>query len=297
MKRSAIQLAGKTIVISLPSKWVRKYNIIKGDELDIEQHDSSLTISCQNRETAKTGKIDISGANYSVAWHYIVSAYCSGYDELEIVFDKPLMHDNRNNATIKASDAILKIVNNLIGIEVVRQGKNFCLIKEVSKTQKDEFQNLLRRLFFLILSIGEDAVEALKNNDTQTLANVLLLEANVNKFSHYCLRTLNKFSSEQKEFAFIIRSLEMISDKYCFLIKNSKFNKKMLELFSQLNNILRQFYETFYDTKTSKVIEFYNQMNDFKQPILKQKLENKHIFVDILDLAMESLNAKLFMQA
>ncbi len=297
MIRRAIQLAGKTLVLSLPSKWVKQYNIKKGDELEIAQCDDSLTISCQNRETAKIGKIDITGANYSVAWHYIVSAYCSGFDELEIVFDKLLMQDNKNNTTIKVSDAILKIVNNLIGLEVIRQGKNFCLVKEVSKTQKDEFPNMLKRLFFLILSIGEDSLEALKNGDKQTLANVLLLEANVNKFSHYCLRTLNKFFNEQKDFAFIIRALEMISDKYCFLIKSTGADKNGFVLFSQINSLLRQFYEAFYDTQPRKIIEFYSQMSGFKQSVLKQKLENKYVFVDILDLAMESLNAKLFMGA
>ena len=35
MKRNVIQLAGKTLVVSLPSKWVKLNSVKKGDELNV----------------------------------------------------------------------------------------------------------------------------------------------------------------------------------------------------------------------------------------------------------------------
>ena len=33
IKRKVIQLAGRTLVVSLPSKWAKKHNVQKGDEI------------------------------------------------------------------------------------------------------------------------------------------------------------------------------------------------------------------------------------------------------------------------
>lgn len=298
MKRSTIQLAGKTLVISLPSKWVKAYDIQKGDELDVEPNNDSLIVSCQKNPALKSIKIDISKANYSIAWHYIVAAYCKGFDEIEIAFENQAMKNNRDKTIIRTADAILRISEQLIGMEIVRQGKSSCLLKEVSKTQKEDFENILRRLFLVMLSIGEDGAEALKSRDAEALKNILLLENNVNKFSHYCLRILNKFfGAEKKDLVFIIRALEIISDKCCFLIKNMKFDKIGLEIFRQLNLQLREFYEVFYSEKSEKISEFYENISNFRNIVQKQDIKHKYIITEMLDLTMDILGANLFLKA
>ena len=44
MKRKAIQLANQTLVISMPSKWVKEQGIKKGDEIDVEEKGKRLMI-------------------------------------------------------------------------------------------------------------------------------------------------------------------------------------------------------------------------------------------------------------
>ena len=51
MKRKIIQLAGKTHVVSLPSKYVKKYGLKKGDEVDVEERGAQIVLS-HGRETA-----------------------------------------------------------------------------------------------------------------------------------------------------------------------------------------------------------------------------------------------------
>ncbi len=297
MKRSTIQLAGKTLVVSLPNKWVRAYNIQKGDELDVEPNNDSLIVSCQKNPASKSIKIDISRVNYSIAWHYIISAYCKGFDEIEMVFENQTLKNNRDNTIMRTADAILRISEQLIGMEIVRQGKSSCLLKEVSKTQKEDFENILRRLFLLMLSISEDSAEALKNKDVEALKNILLLENNVNKFSHYCLRILNKFfGAERKDLVFIIRALEIIGDKCCFLIRSMKFDKMGLEAFRQLNLLIREFYEAFYSEKGEKISEFYEKISNFRNIMQKQDIKHKYVITEILDLTMDILGANMFLR-
>ena len=45
MERKAIQLAGKTLVVSLPSKWAKKFGISKGDVLFVEEIDTALDLN------------------------------------------------------------------------------------------------------------------------------------------------------------------------------------------------------------------------------------------------------------
>ena len=42
MKRSVIQIANSTQLISLPRKWSLKFNIQKGDELEVEEEGNKL---------------------------------------------------------------------------------------------------------------------------------------------------------------------------------------------------------------------------------------------------------------
>ncbi|MFC1723694.1 AbrB/MazE/SpoVT family DNA-binding domain-containing protein, partial [Nanoarchaeota archaeon] len=44
MRRKAIKLATNTLVISLPSKWAQRNNIIKGSELELDEKGSYLIL-------------------------------------------------------------------------------------------------------------------------------------------------------------------------------------------------------------------------------------------------------------
>ena len=44
MKRKVIALAGKTLVVSLPSKWARSQNIVKGADVEVVEEQAVLKI-------------------------------------------------------------------------------------------------------------------------------------------------------------------------------------------------------------------------------------------------------------
>ena len=45
MKRNVIQLAGKTLVISLPARWTKLNNIKKGDELTFNYNETEINMA------------------------------------------------------------------------------------------------------------------------------------------------------------------------------------------------------------------------------------------------------------
>ena len=61
MKRKVIQIANSTQLISLPREWAKKYNIKKGDELEIEAKGNKLEICCEKDIELENISINISG--------------------------------------------------------------------------------------------------------------------------------------------------------------------------------------------------------------------------------------------
>lgn len=82
MRRKVIQLAGKTLVVSLPSKWVKKTVVNKGDELEITENGHSLVISQIEKKVCTRTVIDVSGLNASLVWRYLTAAYIKGIEDI-----------------------------------------------------------------------------------------------------------------------------------------------------------------------------------------------------------------------
>ena len=62
MQRKAIQLAHKTLVISIPAGWAREHGITKGSPLSLETRGSMLTISQGMQDTEKKTTVKIAKA-------------------------------------------------------------------------------------------------------------------------------------------------------------------------------------------------------------------------------------------
>ncbi|MFQ5475181.1 MAG: AbrB/MazE/SpoVT family DNA-binding domain-containing protein, partial [Candidatus Nanoarchaeia archaeon] len=85
MKRSVIQLAGKTQVISLPSKWVKKHGIKKGDALEVSEKRNALICSTSKQVYHNQTKINISGLG-PMAKRIIAAIYKAGFEEIEVAY-------------------------------------------------------------------------------------------------------------------------------------------------------------------------------------------------------------------
>jgi phosphate uptake regulator len=265
MKRKVIQLAGKTLVISLPSKWAHKYNIKKGDSLEVEEAESKLVIGSTSELVRDKTQIDITNLKKALVWRYITAAYIKGNDELEIVYNNP-----------KAIEIIQQIIPTLVGFVIIKEGKNYCIAKDLSGTTTTEFENVLRRTFLLLTSMAEDGLTAITKNNKDVLLNIRYRDYNINSFVNYCLRYLNK--KGYKDFIktpilySIIRNLEFLGDDYSKMYEeiansNIKINKENIKIIHKVNEMLRIFYELFYKFEKEKMIDLLNKKVELKEEI------------------------------
>ena len=273
MRRKIALIGPSTLMVSLPSSWAKKYNLKKGNEIEIEENQSRLIISTDKETAKKEITIDVSSLD-TMLYRFIGAVYKSGYEQVKIIFKNP-----------KQLETIYEVLRNTcIGFETVEQSKNYIIIKEISKPEKNEFENILRRNFLFLLSVAKDSLEMIKSQNFEELKNVILKDLQINKYSDFCRRLLNKRALTENNSALycIVEQLEKIADMYRELCRyvyenNIKVEKEILEIYESINNFLSDFYGVFYKFDLEKIEGFGSRRNNILDLIRNSKPKDKNV--------------------
>ena len=163
MKRKIIKQGHNTLTITLPSSWVRKFNLQAGKEIDLVERDNGLFITAEKTNENKRAEFDITGMDVPTVWKYFMAVYREGYDEVLIKFDKSKMENpykfftqhridrKYGTETLKRTilEALQGFVNRFIGYEIVEHGKDYVIVREMGELTSKEFDNCLRKIFFI----------------------------------------------------------------------------------------------------------------------------------------------------
>lgn len=266
MKRKVIQLAHKTLVVSLPSKWVKRYQVLKGAELEAEERGQQMVFSTSRRSESERISVDFSELNSEVIRRWMLSSlHKSGYDEIEITYK-----DESVPGIIQE-----RIRDLLTGFAIVEQGKNRCVIRVVAEEQEKEFDAVLRRAFLVVKNMGEGIYDYVKDNRLERLKELLALEKTNNQLTNFCERILNKkgYSDYRKTcFAYVVAwNLEKVCDDYkeiCELISanpKAKVSGSVAEMIKTANDYFSEYYELFYKFEINKLTELNRERNAFRK--------------------------------
>ncbi len=263
MKRKVIQLAGKTFVVSLPRKWVVKYGINKGEELDVEPKNGSIVIGTERTTQLEKQILDVSNMNERVIRWALSALNKSGVDEIEII-----------NYTPEALKIMQELVKDLfMGFAIMEQTPKRCVLRNVSKELETEFDAMLRRAFLVTLSMGESTLEYIKQGKMSSMKELIALEHTNNQLTNFCERILNKqgYKDYRKTcFLYVIAwNLEKVCDDYKYICdylskpenSKTKISKEVLDFFERANRFLRSYYELFYNFDVKKLVELSEEKN------------------------------------
>jgi phosphate uptake regulator len=294
MKRRVILLAGKTAVLSLPIKWVRQCGIKKGDELEIDENGSVLTVSSNLKGNEAPVEINISDMNSSLIWRYLNTTYKLGASEIKILYDDQEVYNPDKKRKIKTMDLIREIVNELIGLEIIKQGNNFCILKEISSVKGEEFDPVYRRIFLTLLNLAKDSLDAIRNKDKNGLENIIkYLDPNINKLFKFCLRIISKENNYIKDVmskTIILHGLERIGDLYSEISrmllnnKNIKINNETLRIYNDVNNLLGEFYEIYYKKDNKKIETLHMKAKNIKEEIMNSKSSDEGVLIVLKEI-------------
>lgn len=253
LKRKIIRLGNETYVVSLPSAWAKHNKLKKGDELDVEEQGSKLVLSPVSSESKheKAG-IDVSGAKPMVK-RLIGALYKAGYDEFEVRFE-----------TAEELASVKEVMAEFVGFEIVEEGKNRVMVKNISHIIPDEFSNIQRKMISVIISMAEEGLNAGLAKDWDRLKAAASMDADVNRHADFCRRILNtaghRVVKRVPPSYYIVEQLERISDSYRDLCNYCSANKigidRLNELYGKVNDFLKKFTKVYSSFDVQGITEF-----------------------------------------
>ncbi len=244
MRRHAIQLAKNTLVVSLPSDWVKQNGIKKGDSLNIESKGNQLIIAGEGKKAVTSVLLDTKGLNErSLRWAFS-SLQKQGVDEIEVRPISPLI--------IKLSQEIVRDL--FVGFAIVSQKDNSLLIRKISKDAVDQFGAIMRRAFLVTVSLAEGFADALERGDFEEARSLGYLEKTNNQLTNFCQRLINRGEAGVGYSSFyyvILWNMEKIADEYkamsLLLPKKPNISPGMAKSQKGVAALVRGYYDVFYE--------------------------------------------------
>ena len=276
-QRKLIQHGPSSLTIAIPKKWLDQRNLKKGDTLFTNQEGNKVIFSTQESLSLDKIEIDLNKLDRTSLLLYIQSLYRFGYNEIDVTFPITAMH-YRKNAQVPTSKVIHDIVNRCMGFEIIDQKETSLKIKYMGKEEGEDFKAILRRAFLLINETSVSLLEGIKNNDKNLINSIEEKHDNINKFVNYALRLLNKYGyPDVKKTSFyyhIIASLDKIVDVLKYNARslekyNKQCKKETIDIWSQINESIRNYYELFYSFDLIKIDQLSKNRDHVKNNLQK----------------------------
>ncbi|MFH1401093.1 MAG: phosphate uptake regulator PhoU [Nanoarchaeota archaeon] len=266
MKRRVVLHGPSTLTISLPTEWVKRHGIHKGDELEVEEAPDGLRIST-SREPRPDRHVDIDLDNLSDdAIRSILDVlHKSGYDDIRV----KALDEHRLQLVC---DSVAK---RLIGFEVIEQGQKSCHIRALATDDSQEFDHVLRRAFLVTTSMAKTTWSALDSGDEGKVDEALRLEETNNRLTNFCHRLINKSATKDIHTQFlyvIVWLLESICDEYKFILRlhgrGARSPAGMKAAFDGAAALVESYYALFYKYSDERMDELRTEVNACRALIL-----------------------------
>lgn len=149
-----IQKVGSSILISLPSEWIKFNNLKKGATLLVEiNKDNSISVfpSASTNEVVKSVTIPYSAENMDNLINQIYGAYLLGYDIIKIKAKSQISFEH--NQIIKFA------VRKLAGLEIVDEDTSNIVSQFLIDTNSLDAAKILRRMNSIVAGMYRDILD------------------------------------------------------------------------------------------------------------------------------------------
>ncbi|MCI2414978.1 MAG: AbrB/MazE/SpoVT family DNA-binding domain-containing protein [Candidatus Aramenus sp.] len=164
--RKVQKLGSSSLFITLPKKWINRWNIKPGDKILIEvSEDGSLKLLAEKVKTVankRSIKIDIDSLKQPMPG-IIPCLYSLGYDEIVFESKKPLVQ--------KDVEEIVNVTKQMVGSEVTEVSEGRIKVECLLDSEKVGLESLLRRMLNVISKKVDEIVAYLNGETPRESAN------------------------------------------------------------------------------------------------------------------------------
>ncbi|MBI1972410.1 AbrB/MazE/SpoVT family DNA-binding domain-containing protein [Candidatus Woesearchaeota archaeon] len=305
MQRKVSKIGPSTLMVSLPSKWVKKYNVKKGDSLEVLEEGKSLHIYAEKTSTeAKKVHVKLEQENATLARYYLAAAYRSGADEIEVHLAKNTIRNDKEGKDEDVHDFLQRTVEQFIGMGIMRNTPSLYVVKELAAVKEEEFDTTLRRIFFSLMVTNDDLITNSRKNNSAALNHLFqYADTQVNRLVDYCLRMLEKTKMMNPVLYTVILHLEEFGDGLKYIAKQAaqkKVDATTLALIEQIKQLLILTEKYFYGGKSEVLVEYEATKRVLREKLNEaEKISDPVIWLKINKMMGQTagiINAKLLMQ-
>ena len=251
----------------------------------MEEEESKLIIQGKGRASIKTKEIsllpEMSEKNIKLL---ISNAYKKGYDSLTLRLYSP-----------KELSKIEKILQDLIGFEIIDISSDNILIKSVALDLEEEYQHLFRKSVYLCnenmdLILGDIKKGSYPHGDT-----IKENRRMITRYTDYVKRVLNKKRNQEIAFDYLItRDVEKVSNElsylYAYLEECTPAVDKMTRAYLEMVfTVFRNLLTNYFKQDLRYIEEFIQKKDQFIFKDFYKSLKNKHLDHTILHHAANIL--------
>ncbi len=283
MKRKVIKQRS-SYTITLPVKWIKQLNLRPSSEIDVNEIGKKLIVSAEKSNEKKSIEINISNLASGFVWREVLGLYRKGYDEIII--------NHKDQISL-----LREIANYLIGFEITKQEENKVIIEDIAGLENANFEIIFKRVGFILTDLSQEFYQLLQNKIKEN--EIIVLDRNLDKFTDYCLRFLNKKGLESFEdipiYYHLVSQIEYIGDVYKEAVF-SKPKKEEIALFEKTNNIIKLFIESINaktPEKKEKILKTYEEIKKLEK-LLSKKETTSSIYLKIINTSIKNCINLLF---
>ena len=155
-----LQKIGSSILISLPSQWVKSNKLKKGNIVPIDvNRDNSISIfpSDDALDETKEVAIQYSATSMDSLVNQVYGAYLLGYDIIRIKAGPQISFDD--------ADRIKKAMRKLVGLEIVDEDGFNISAQFLLDANTLDAEKILRRMSSIVAGMYRDMLEAIKKKE------------------------------------------------------------------------------------------------------------------------------------
>lgn len=268
MKRK-VNLVGKnTLTISLPSIYVRRYNIHKGDDLNIVDQNGNIVISAPENQIEPVMKSFVE-ATVDPQFNKLVlnNLYRLGADRITVQFNSEKIFD----------DIQRLCQDHFLGMEIIEKRKDRCIIENVTEPNPKKFDQMFKRIFIIILDSLETIKDSIETHNPEIGIFLVRQYNKIDQYANFCMRTLNKLGrSSGSQYTMVHYLLVMQGEmKRLFnLLNDVSVQKADPKFMKNVSELFRDFYNQFYKKELVKLHETNLKAKEFLYSKLMPESDN-----------------------
>ncbi len=164
-----LQQIGSSILVSLPSLWIKSNNLKKGSIVPVHiNRDNSISIFASEDDTADKIKeltIPYPSVSMDMLVNQVYGGYLLGYDMIRIKASSQLSFED--------ADRIKKAMRKLVGLEIVDEDGFHISAQFLLNADTLDAEKILRRMSAIVAGMYRDMLEAIRLKQNSNIRKVI----------------------------------------------------------------------------------------------------------------------------